>query len=346
MQAAEPPGSNAGVSKWDIRKQIWDYMETNNLADFPRPVHHRIPNFKGSLLMSHAVQKCDVFDKAREVKVDPDKPLEGIRLAVLQARKTLLVPTPRLRTGLFNKIVPPSGAAKDILRKCATSQVVDIPEELLGSHDLTVDYILTPTRVIETGCKRPKPQGILWYKISHETLGKIPILKNLRYQEKQAGRDVTLKDEWPDVAAAGKAERTASKMRPESPWLQNETSLAQARSGEEPLFDPLHQPASPTTVYVGNIPPGTRVRELKDALRERHATPMRLTWQGAQHLAFLSYDDASTADEAIEALQGLSIRGCSLRIELAKNQRSKMSNRPRQAARSKGQANEDFGHGQ
>uniref|UniRef100_A0A674J222 Methenyltetrahydrofolate synthetase domain containing n=1 Tax=Terrapene triunguis TaxID=2587831 RepID=A0A674J222_9SAUR len=34
------------VSKWDIRTKIWDYLEANNLADFPRPVHHRIPNFK------------------------------------------------------------------------------------------------------------------------------------------------------------------------------------------------------------------------------------------------------------------------------------------------------------
>uniref|UniRef100_A0A8C8WXK3 Methenyltetrahydrofolate synthetase domain containing n=1 Tax=Panthera leo TaxID=9689 RepID=A0A8C8WXK3_PANLE len=73
------------VSKQDIREQIWDYMESRNLADFPRPVHHRIPNFK--------------------------------------SKKTLLVPTPRLRTGLFNKITPPPGATKDVLRKCATSQV-------------------------------------------------------------------------------------------------------------------------------------------------------------------------------------------------------------------------------
>jgi hypothetical protein len=35
-----------GVSKQDIRERIWDYMESQNLADFPRPVHHRIPNFK------------------------------------------------------------------------------------------------------------------------------------------------------------------------------------------------------------------------------------------------------------------------------------------------------------
>lgn len=42
---------------------------------------------------------------------------------VPQARKTLLVPTPRLRSGLFNRIVPPPGATKEMLRRCATSQV-------------------------------------------------------------------------------------------------------------------------------------------------------------------------------------------------------------------------------
>lgn len=33
------------------------------------------------------------------------------------------MPTPRLRTGLFNKIVPPEGASKEELRVCSTSQV-------------------------------------------------------------------------------------------------------------------------------------------------------------------------------------------------------------------------------
>ena len=40
-----------------------------------------------------------------------------------QANKTLLVPTPRLRTGLFNKITPPEDANKEILRKCSTALV-------------------------------------------------------------------------------------------------------------------------------------------------------------------------------------------------------------------------------
>lgn len=45
------------------------------------------------------------------------------------------------------------------------NQVVNIPEELIESHDLTVDYILTPSRVIKTNCQTPKPQGIVWKKV-------------------------------------------------------------------------------------------------------------------------------------------------------------------------------------
>lgn len=34
--------------KWIIRKRIWDFMEAQNIAQNPRPVHHRIPNFVGA----------------------------------------------------------------------------------------------------------------------------------------------------------------------------------------------------------------------------------------------------------------------------------------------------------
>ncbi|NWR63241.1 MTHSD protein, partial [Bucorvus abyssinicus] len=393
-QLCPPPGA----SKWDIRKKVWDYLEGSGLADFPRPVHHRIPNFKGSHQVGCLIKELNVFNRAQEIKVDPDKPLEGVRLAALQARKTLLVPTPRLRAGLFNKIVPPSGASKEILRICATSQgikeysvpvdldgkaqvdlvvvgsvavsekgwrigkgegyadmeyammvsmgavqedtpvitivhdcqVVDIAEELLGDHDLTVDYILTPTRTIKTDCKRPKPRGIIWHKASYlceryEMLGKIPILKRLRYREKQAGKNVTLQDEQSDLAnattpAALNEKAMAGNTRPQA-------ATGPARLGQLMLIDSL-SPRSEgsgeiTTVYVGNIPPSVRVSELKSALREFHATPFRLNWQGAQRRAFLDYRDKATAESAVSSLKGLSLGGNALRVELAKNQRNK-----------------------
>ncbi|KAK4814081.1 hypothetical protein QYF61_007055 [Mycteria americana] len=384
----------AGASKWDVREKVWDYLEASGLADFPRPVHRRIPNFKGSHQACCSIKELDAFNRASEIKVDPDKPLEGVRLAALQARKTLLVPTPRLRSGLFNKIVPPSGATKEILRICATSQgikeysvpvgldgkarvdlvvvgsvavsekgwrigkgegyadmeyammvsmgavqadtpvitivhdcqVVDIAEEILDDHDLTVDYILTPTRTIKTNCKRPKPRGIIWRKVSYEMLEKIPILKSLRYREKQAGKDVTLQDEHSDLAnantpAALSEKAMAENTRPQAAMGSAQIGQHYVESGS--LSPRLEGSGMITTVYVGNIPPSVRVSELKCALREFRATPLRLNWQGAQHRAFLDYKDKATAESAVSSLKGLSLGGNTLRVELAKNQRNK-----------------------
>ncbi|CAJ1048796.1 methenyltetrahydrofolate synthase domain-containing protein isoform X3 [Xyrichtys novacula] len=444
-----------GATKWDIRQKVWDYIEEKNLANFPRPVHNRIPNFKGAFTACSKVSELQVFSKTSEVKVDPDKPLEGARMAVLQAQKTLLVPTPRLRTGLFNKITPPQGATKEQLRICASAQgvkdfsvpvgldakvkvdlvvvgsvavsetgvrigkgegfadmeygmmvsmgavnestvvvaivhdcqVVDIPEELRESHDLTVDYILTPTRVIQTNCKFPKPQGIIWTKLNTEKLQKIPILKKLRALEEQAGKDVTLgispEAEEPGLqtsqparqtrrrprqnsvqdaegeprqergaASEYKARQRPARVRKESrgdAGKEGETYERRRRrsggnmrekgseEGGSEVGSQRKLPASVTTVYLGGIPAGLRVSELKTALREREAAPLRLTWQGAQHRAFLDYSDPEAAEQALEALQGLNLNGSSLQAELAKSQRggkrSVQSNRrPRPSA--------------
>jgi len=66
----------------------------------------------------------------------------------MQANKTLLVPTPRLRTGLFNKIMPPEDANKEILRKCSTA--------LVGLHPAA--------RVHGT------VQGVVWHARVHGTV--------------------------------------------------------------------------------------------------------------------------------------------------------------------------------
>ncbi|XP_032140510.1 methenyltetrahydrofolate synthase domain-containing protein isoform X3 [Sapajus apella] len=339
-----------GVSKQDIREHIWDYMESQNLADFPRPVHHRIPNFKN--------------------------------------KKTLLVPTPRLRTGLFNKITPPPGATKDILRKCATSQgvrnysvpigldsrvlvdlvvvgsvavsekgwrigkgegyadleyammvsmgaisketpvvtivhdcqVVDIPEELLEEHDITVDYILTPTRVIPTGCERPKPMGVTWSKISREMMEKIPVLRSLRAREQQAGKDVTLQGEHRHPPEPGRQQTV--------PWSAGrrpqDTPGPEANSMEAACGSPLGEGAPlAADVYVGNLPRDARVSDLKRALRELGSVPLQLMWEGRRHRAFLRYQDAAAAQQAISCLQGLRLGTDTLRVALARQQRDK-----------------------
>ncbi|XP_027746467.1 methenyltetrahydrofolate synthase domain-containing protein isoform X2 [Empidonax traillii] len=386
-------GRAGASSKWDIREKVWDHLESTGLAEFPRPVHRRIPNFKGASHAATRLLALQEFKAARTVKINPDAPQRNARFLTLEARKTLLVPTPRLRTGLFNRIVPPPGATKEILRICATSQgvkdysvpvgldgrarvdlvvvgsvavsekgwrigkgegyadmeyammvsmgavqedtpvvtivhdcqVVDIEEELLGDHDLTVDYILTPTRIIKTNCKRSKPQGIIWHKVSYEMLGKIPILKTLRYREKQMGKDVTLQDEHPGLAnttrAAALNKEMAENTQPQA--AAGSAQMGQHRVESDPLNPRLEGSGTITTVYVGNIPPSLRVSELKCALREFHVTPFRLNWQGAQHRAFLDYKDQVTAERAVSSLKGLSLGGNALRVELAKSQRNK-----------------------
>lgn len=362
----------AGVSKQSIRERIWDYMESHDLADFPRPVHHRIPNFKGSYLACQSIRDLDVFAGTQEIKVDPDKPLEGVRFLALQSKKTLLVPTPRLRTGLFNKITPPPGATKDTLRKCATSQgvrnfsvpvgldasvlvdlvvvgsvavsekgwrigkgegyadleyammvsmgavhkgtpvvtivhdcqVVDIPESLLEDHDLTVDYIITPTRVLATGCARPKPTGIMWAKVSCEMLTKIPVLRSLRERERRAGKDVTLQAE-----PGSRHPAPSSVKRPQD----IPQSQAGSRGGSPSSLQGL-EPQLAATVYVGNLPYNARVRELKRALQELGAAPLRLTWQGPQRRAMLHYADSAAAQQAVTLLQGLHLGANALTV--------------------------------
>ncbi|XP_003820889.4 methenyltetrahydrofolate synthase domain-containing protein isoform X4 [Pan paniscus] len=378
----------AGVSKQDIREQIWGYMESQNLADFPRPVHHRIPNFKGASHAAEQLPRLQAFKTARTIKVNPDAPQKSARFFVLESKKTLLVPTPRLRTGLFNKITPPPGATKDILRKCATSQgvrnysvptgldsrvlvdlvvvgsvavsekgwrigkgegyadleyammvsmgavsketpvvtivhdcqVVDIPEELVEEHDITVDYILTPTRVIATGCKRPQPMGITWFKISLEMMEKIPILRSLRAREQQAGKDVTLQGEHQHLPEAGRQQTVPLSVgrRPlDTPGP--ETNSTEAGPGSPPGEGaPLA-----ADVYVGNLPRDTRVSDLKRALRELGSAPLRLTWQGPRRRAFLHYPDSAAAQQAVSCLQGLRLGTDTLRVALARQQRDK-----------------------
>ncbi|KAM7015719.1 methenyltetrahydrofolate synthase domain-containing protein isoform 2-T2 [Tautogolabrus adspersus] len=401
--------------------------------------------FYHALTDQGATQACNKlpdlqeFKSSQTVKVNPDRPQLQARFVTLEAQKTLLVPTPRLRTGLFNKITPPQGATKEQLRICSSAQgvkdfsvpvgldakvkvdlvvvgsvavsekglrigkgegfadlefgmmssmgavneftvvvtvvhdcqVVEIPDELRENHDLTVDYILTPTRVIKTSCQFPKPLGIIWTKLNTEKLLKIPILKKLIDLEEQAGKDVTLgalpaspepglrtsrptrqtrqrprqsmqqdgEGEYRQeraVESEQKARQRPARVRKESrgdAGKEGETNErrrgknggnVRERGSEEGGSEVLSQrklPVSVTTVYLGGIPAGLRVSELKTALREREATPLRLTWQGAQHRAFLDYSDPQAAEQALEALQGLSLNGSSLQAELAKSQR-------------------------
>lgn len=87
--------------KQAIRERVWDMMEREDIARFPRPVHGRIPNFEGAERAAARLAELDVFKSARVVKVNPDAPQHPVREMALSSGKRLLMPTPRLRQGFI-----------------------------------------------------------------------------------------------------------------------------------------------------------------------------------------------------------------------------------------------------
>eukprot|EP00429_Kryptoperidinium_foliaceum_P001577 CAMPEP_0176006390 /NCGR_PEP_ID=MMETSP0120_2-20121206/2695_1 /TAXON_ID=160619 /ORGANISM="Kryptoperidinium foliaceum, Strain CCMP 1326" /LENGTH=375 /DNA_ID=CAMNT_0017339123 /DNA_START=226 /DNA_END=1353 /DNA_ORIENTATION=- len=248
--------------KWEIRKRIWDLMEEKDIARFPRPVHHRIPNFVGADQAAARLADLPEFREAKCIKVNPDTPQRPVRHAVLGQGKTLLTPQPRLRTGFFSTIrmdtlpslvkidectnskgvakwgtpvtlndkytvdlvvvgstgvCPKTGArvgkgegfaelewgilsAQGNLDAANTlvvttvhdEQVVDdIPADSLTKHDVPVDIIVTPTKVIRVPSRAPKPFGIFWDLLSPQKLAQIRVLRQLKKEiEEREGTEL------------------------------------------------------------------------------------------------------------------------------------------------------------
>lgn len=236
--------------KWVIRQRIWDLMEERDIARFPRPVHHRIPNFDGADRAAARLATLPEFIDAKCVKVNPDTPQKGVRYRVLEEGKTLLTPQPRLRTGFFSilrkdslpegvdvkDVIISKGVAKHgtpiglneeyivdlvvvgstavcpntgarvgkgegfaelewgilslqgnleaettlVVTSVHDEQVVDMPQATLTKHDVPVDVIVTPTKVIRVPNRKPKPSGVFWDLLSPQKLSQIRVLQQLK----------------------------------------------------------------------------------------------------------------------------------------------------------------------
>lgn len=69
-EAAAAMAAAPGAWKWAIRKKVWNTLEETDAADFPRPVHHRIPNFKGADAAAARLTELPEFVAARCIKVN------------------------------------------------------------------------------------------------------------------------------------------------------------------------------------------------------------------------------------------------------------------------------------
>lgn len=278
--------------KWRVRKRVWNYLEDNDLADFPRPVHHRIPNFKGSGKLGQRLAELPEFANAAVVKVNPDTPQKSVRVATLRAAKTLYVPQPRLRTGFFSRIPPgrvpankfnfaaTAGGMKQLAEPMTLADRTKIDLIVIGSsavnpitgarvgkgegfaeleygmmrqlrmidettpvvttvhdcqvieeglppqgkpmmlHDVPVDIIVTPTRVIhvDPSTRLPKPTGIYWNLLSREKIAQIRVLRELKaLLEEEQGQEIQLAEQeeaLPPLAKRGQRGKGKSEPAP------------------------------------------------------------------------------------------------------------------------------------
>lgn len=89
------------TSREELRYRVWRVMEEAGIADFPRPVYGRIPNFVGAVEAATRLASSEVFRRARVVKVNPDAPQRPVRELVLRSGKLLVMPSPRISRGFL-----------------------------------------------------------------------------------------------------------------------------------------------------------------------------------------------------------------------------------------------------
>ncbi|PNH05245.1 Methenyltetrahydrofolate synthase domain-containing protein, partial [Tetrabaena socialis] len=155
------PGNVAGAWKWALRKEMWDYMEANDIARFPRPVHHRIPNFVNADLAAQRLADLPEFVAAQCVKVNPDTPQKMVRNLVLTRGKVLLTPQPRLRTGFFSRLTLGSFPPQDLNEACTSAGVAKYGEPLSLDEKIKVDMIVVGSSCVDptSGARLGKGEG-------------------------------------------------------------------------------------------------------------------------------------------------------------------------------------------
>ncbi|KAJ6774055.1 5-FORMYLTETRAHYDROFOLATE CYCLO-LIGASE-RELATED [Salix purpurea] len=147
--------------KWVIRKRIWDLMEAGNIAQNPRPVHHRIPNFVGASAAAKMLSGLEVFLDASCVKVNPDSPQKQVRFLTLSGGKKLLTPQPRLRTGFFSMLESHMLSPSTINEACTSVGVAKYGRPIGLDEKIKVDLIVIGSVAVDpkTGARLGKGEG-------------------------------------------------------------------------------------------------------------------------------------------------------------------------------------------
>ncbi|KAG0609459.1 hypothetical protein M758_8G185800 [Ceratodon purpureus] len=164
--------------------------------------------------------------------------------------------------------------------------VDDIPLEKLLIHDVPVDIICTPTQIIHTNTKIPKPQGIYWEKLSRQKLGQIRVLQDLKKRiEKETGKTLPCA---PDEVLPPLAVR---KRPPPKGSGRTRNSVTPHKQ----------------TIFMWNLSPSTTKRELEDHVAQLggdFVLTVRTSLKPGNNrqLAWVTLKDGADAGKIVKAL--------------------------------------------
>lgn len=136
--------------KKELREEVWRLLEERKVTRFPRPVWGRIPNFEGSEVAAKRILSTEEFHAAEAVKVNPDYPQLEVRKGALYARKLLIMPSPRLRSGFL--VLNPTKIPRRIHGRAATIRGAFQYGAQTGLDDLpAVDLIVCGSVAVTEG---------------------------------------------------------------------------------------------------------------------------------------------------------------------------------------------------
>jgi 5-formyltetrahydrofolate cyclo-ligase len=134
------------VEKQELREKIWKKMKEQGIEQFPY-AWGRIPNFMEALKAASRLTTVTEYRKAETVFVAPDSPQRPVRQRALLDGKTVVMPTPRLKSG-FLLIHAERGKEKHASSiRGAYSHGKKIPIEAVPSIDFVVQGAVAVDRI-------------------------------------------------------------------------------------------------------------------------------------------------------------------------------------------------------
>lgn len=160
-----PPISSSDNHKSQVRKEVWSAMRKVALPDsrFHYDFESFIADFEGSSFATNNLVALPCYQFAKVVFITPDNCLEGLRLATLEAGKTILTTTYAIRRGFW--LLDPATISPQRYEYTSTLDGMEKlakPMKLatMAGENLKVDLMVTGTGAINVeGVRYGKGHG-------------------------------------------------------------------------------------------------------------------------------------------------------------------------------------------